>query len=118
MVGGPAFVRGWHILSAKRKGAAVDFRSAPLCVNVTSATQVFMYTYTGVYPERSRRDELNRISTAVTQATTGLYAWGLSFGYDPWANLLNVSVTQGSAFPLSVSTDPSHPNRLSGYSYL
>ena len=33
-------------------------------------------------------DELNRVSTAQSQATSGTYAWGLSFGYDPWANLI------------------------------
>jgi hypothetical protein len=60
-------------------------------------------------------DSLNRISTAATQATTGTYAWGLSFGYDPWANLLSASVTQGSAPPLSMSALGN--NRLSGYSY-
>jgi RHS repeat-associated protein len=52
-------------------------------------------------------------------ATTGTYAWGLSFGYDPWANLLSANVTQGSAYALGVAIDPLHPNsnRLSGYSY-
>ena len=32
-------------------------------------------------------DELNRVSTAKTSATSGTYSWGLQFGYDPWANL-------------------------------
>jgi RHS repeat-associated protein len=63
-------------------------------------------------------DELNRISTAKSQATTGTYAWGLAYTYDPWANLLNASVTQGSAYSLSVAMDPNHANnRLMGYSY-
>ena len=48
-------------------------------------------------------DELNRVITAKTQAATGTYAWGLSFGYDTWANLLSASVTQGSAYTLSVA---------------
>lgn len=60
-------------------------------------------------------DELNRIKTAVTQATTGQYAWGLSFAYDPWANLQTASVTQGSAPALSQTALGN--NRLSGYSY-
>ena len=60
-------------------------------------------------------DELNRIKTAQTQATTGQYAWGLSFGYDIWANLLSASVTQGSAPTLSVAATAN--NRMVGYSY-
>jgi hypothetical protein len=36
-------------------------------------------------------DELNRVSTAKTAATSGTYSWGLQFGYDPWANLLSTS---------------------------
>jgi RHS repeat-associated protein len=63
-------------------------------------------------------DELNRILTARTQATTGTYAWGLNFGYDAWADMLNASVSQGSAYTLSAAIDPTHPNnRLLGYSY-
>jgi RHS repeat-associated protein len=53
-------------------------------------------------------DELNRVSTAQTTATSGTYAWGLSFGYDPWANLLSTNVTQGSAYALSVTADGSN----------
>ncbi|HEV3219393.1 MAG TPA: hypothetical protein VGZ48_06450 [Candidatus Acidoferrales bacterium] len=58
---------------------------------------------------------MNRVSTAKTQATTGTYAWGLKFGYDAWANLLSESVTQGSAYTLSVAA--TSKNHLSGYSY-
>jgi RHS repeat-associated protein len=60
-------------------------------------------------------DELNRVCTAKTVATSGTYAWGLSFGYDAWANLLSASVTQGSAYSLSVSA--TGKNQLSGLSY-
>jgi RHS repeat-associated protein len=74
-----------------------------------------------INPARSQSftyDQLNRISTAKTQATTEQYAWGLNFGYDAWANLLSASVSQGSAYTLGVSMDPTHPtNRLFGYSY-
>jgi RHS repeat-associated protein len=74
-----------------------------------------------ITPARSQTftyDELNRISTAKTQATSGTYAWGLSFGYDAWGNHLNETVTQGSANALSISVDPIHyTNRISGYSY-
>jgi RHS repeat-associated protein len=69
----------------------------------TARSQSFLY------------DELNRISTAKTQATTGTYAWGLKYGYDAWANLLSESVTQGSAYTLSVAA--TGKNQLSGYSY-
>jgi RHS repeat-associated protein len=55
-------------------------------------------------------DELNRVSTANTQATTGTYAWGLKFGYDAWANLLSATTTQGSATNLCVNAAVS--NRL------
>ena len=48
-------------------------------------------------------------------ATSGTYAWGLSFGYDAWANLLTATVTQGSAPMLSVTANWN--NQLSGYSY-
>jgi RHS repeat-associated protein len=60
-------------------------------------------------------DALNRVSTAQTVATSGTYAWGLSFGYDAWANLLTATVTQGSAYTLSVAATGN--NQLSGYSY-
>jgi RHS repeat-associated protein len=60
-------------------------------------------------------DELSRVRTAQTQGTTGTYAWGLSFGYDAWANYLSASVTQGSATMLSVSAGGK--NWLTGYSY-
>jgi RHS repeat-associated protein len=55
-------------------------------------------------------DELNRISTAQTQATSGTYAWGLSFVYDPWANLLQANTTQGNPPNLCVNVAVS--NRL------
>jgi hypothetical protein len=66
----------------------------------TARSQSFLY------------DELNRIPTAKTQATTGTYAWGLKYGYDAWANLHSESVTQGSAYTLSVAA--TGKNQLSG----
>jgi RHS repeat-associated protein len=33
-------------------------------------------------------DQLNRITTAGTTATTGTYCWGYQYSYDPWGNLL------------------------------
>jgi hypothetical protein len=45
-------------------------------------------SFTGVYPERSRGNALNRIASAQTQ-TAGVTipnsnCWGLTFGYDAW----------------------------------
>jgi RHS repeat-associated protein len=107
------------------------------CSDLTSLGNVMDYSYNfglgsedngniasitnNITPDRSQSftyDELNRVSTARTQASSGGYAWGLSFGYDAWGNHLTESVTQGSAYSLSVSIDPIHQNnRLSGYSY-
>jgi len=54
--------------------------------NVTSVTN-------NITPGRSQSytyDELNRISTAVAQATSGQFCWGQDFTYDAWANLTNI----------------------------
>jgi hypothetical protein len=70
-------------------------------------------------PDRSQSftyDELNRIKTAQSQATSGAHDWGLSFGYDIWANLLSATVTKGDDVPMlsqSVGTN----NRISGFCY-
>jgi len=69
----------------------------------TSRTQNFTY------------DELNRLQTASTQATSGTYSWGFSYTYDIWANLLSASVTQGSAPALSQTTTSN--NQVSGFCY-
>jgi len=49
-------------------------------------------------------DTLNRLSTAHSQATSGPDCWGQSYGYDRWANLISVNVTQctGSSLALTV----------------
>jgi hypothetical protein len=69
----------------------------------TNRTQNFVY------------DELNRVERAWTQAATETHAWGLDFGYDPWANLLSATVTQGNPTALSQSVGTN--NQLLGYSY-
>ena len=51
----------------------------------------------------------------MARATTGPEAWGQSFGYDPWGNLLSVTVTQGSAPMLTVGANDQ--NQIPGYSY-
>jgi RHS repeat-associated protein len=78
-------------------GAADNGNVQSVANNITTARSQ-SYTY----------DELNRVSTAKTTATSGIYSWGLQFGYDPWANLLTTSVTQGSAYSLSVYADGSN----------
>jgi len=62
-------------------------------------------------------NELSRIATAQTQATTGPHAWGLAFSYDIWANLLSASVTQGSAPMLSVGVNTKNQIHETGFVY-
>ncbi len=57
-------------------------------------------------------DSLNRLISA--SASSG--AWGQSFTYDGFGNLLQKTVTQGSAPTLSVAVDPA-TNRMVGQSY-
>ena len=75
-------------------GSADNGNVASITNNINTA-RTQSYTY----------DELNRVSTAQTTATSGTYSWGLAFTYDPWANLLSASVTQGSAYSFSVYAD-------------
>ncbi|MGH9354770.1 MAG: hypothetical protein ACRD10_01405, partial [Terriglobia bacterium] len=62
-------------------------------------------------------DALNRVTLANTQASTGPNAWGQAFGYDPWGNLTQITVTQGSAPALSVSVNANNQISGSGHSY-
>lgn len=55
-------------------------------------------------------DQVNRLATATETS------WGLAFGYDAWGNLLQQSLTKGSAPTLSLAV--LNNNQLSGYSYL
>src|SRR5208283_1668514 len=82
-------------------------------VNDIDATRSQTYTY----------DSLNRISTAQTQ-TTGVTipnanCWGLTFGYDPWGNLLSSTITgpSGCSEPLPWTVTSSNSNQISGYCY-
>lgn len=68
-------------------------------------------------------DSINRLATAQTQ-TSGVTipnsnCWGLTFGYDPWGNLLTSTVAGpsgcGEPAPLNVTATTS--NRISGYCY-
>src|SRR5262249_29218484 len=68
-------------------------------------------------------DALNRLTSAqnagadCSQMTVNgkTEYWGNSYGYDPWGNLLQKTVTKCSAENLSVTAFTS--NRLSGYTY-
>lgn len=71
----------------------------------TSETQSYAY------------DNLNRISSAATQATSGNDCWGQTFGIDVVANLTSMSVTQCGGGPLSASTDGYNHLTGTGYSY-
>lgn len=62
-------------------------------------------------------DNLNRILSAATKATSGNDCWGQNFGPDAVANLTSISVTQCSAGSLSVSTDGYNHFTNSGFSY-
>ncbi len=62
-------------------------------------------------------DELNRIQTAQSQATSGTTCWGQSFTYDRWSNLLGVSPTKCGALPLSVTVDGGNHITNGGFTY-
>ncbi len=57
-------------------------------------------------------DQLNRLATAETPT-----AWGLSFTHDPWGNLLQQTVTKGSAPMLNVSVNNQNQITNPGFSY-
>ncbi|PYU23414.1 MAG: hypothetical protein DMG32_16195 [Acidobacteria bacterium] len=63
-------------------------------------------------------DPLNRISSAATQATSGVDCWGQSFTPDALANLNSIGLTQCSGYPLSVTVDGNnHINSSTAYAY-
>ncbi|MGC2745492.1 MAG: hypothetical protein WA672_20170, partial [Candidatus Angelobacter sp.] len=60
-------------------------------------------------------DNLNRMATAQSQATTGTDCWGNSYGYDRYGNLLTMGVTKCTAQSLNVSVNNS--NQIVGFTY-
>jgi RHS repeat-associated protein len=75
-----------------------------------------------ITPARSQSftyDELNRIATAKTQATTGQYCWGETFSYDIWANLKTIGALAGytGCTQESLSVTITNLNQISGHSY-
>jgi RHS repeat-associated protein len=62
-------------------------------------------------------DALDRVSTATSQATSGSDCWGQSFGYDRYANLTTINVTQCTAPMLSLSVNTNNQITSSGFTY-
>jgi RHS repeat-associated protein len=67
-------------------------------------------------------DNLNRIVTAKSSATSGTYCWGQSIptdgtGYDRYGNLLKINTSQCSAPALNVSVNAYNQITNSGYTY-
>ena len=62
-------------------------------------------------------DNLNRIGTAQSQATSGPDCWGDSYGYDRYGNLLNMNVTQCSAPSLNVTVNNNNQITNTGFAY-
>jgi len=60
-------------------------------------------------------DNLNRMDTAQSQATTGTDCWGNSYGYDRYGNLLTMGVTKCTAQSLSVTVNTN--NQIVGFTY-
>jgi len=72
----------------------------------TNRTQSFTY------------DQLNRIATAYTQGSSpDPNCWGLSYGYDIWANLTTATVTKCTATLLNISVGADNRISTSGYAY-
>jgi YD repeat-containing protein len=71
----------------------------------TSRTESFTY------------DDLNRVSTAASQAPSGTYCWGQSFGYDRYANLDSVTATACTPPTLSLSINSNNQITNTGYTY-
>ena len=72
-------------------------------------------------PQSFTYDALNRVSTAVSQATSGTYCWGQSFAYDRYGNLTTINSTQSGsqcgAPGLSLSVNANNQITTAGYSY-
>src|SRR5579872_3979009 len=62
-------------------------------------------------------DNLNRIGSAQSQATSGTDCWGDSYGYDRYGNLLNINVTQCSAPSLNVTVNNNNQITNTGFTY-
>lgn len=65
--------------------------------------------------ETIQYDQLNRITLAATQATTGTDCWGQSFGIDALSNLTAIGLTQCPGGSLSMATDGNNHLTSLGY---
>jgi RHS repeat-associated protein len=76
---------------------------------VSSRSQAFTY------------DQLNRISSAGTSATSGAYCWGYQYSFDPWGNLLSQvgwSPTYNSCTETTMAAVTANGNdQISGLTY-
>jgi RHS repeat-associated protein len=66
-------------------------------------------------------DQVNRIVTAETSATSGANCWGESYSYDQWANLTNIGAVSGytgcTQENLSVTATTNNQLSATGFSY-
>jgi RHS repeat-associated protein len=62
-------------------------------------------------------DQVNRLLSASTNATSGSKCWGQSYTYDQWANLTGVGVTQCSAGMLSATVNTKNQITSGGMTY-
>lgn len=62
-------------------------------------------------------DNLNRLASAQSQATSGSNCWGLNMGLDTIGNLTTETPTQCSAFPLSISVNAKNQITNTGFAY-
>jgi YD repeat-containing protein len=60
-------------------------------------------------------DQVNRLLSGVTSASSGSKCWGQSYTYDQWANLHGIAVTQCSSRMLSATVNSY--NQISGSTY-
>ncbi len=67
-------------------------------------------------PTAEDYDTLDRLATAQSQATSGGDCWGQSFGYDCYANLTGISVTQCTAPAQSLGINTAN-NRVTNTGY-
>ncbi len=93
-----------HTYSYDLGGGANNGNIASLTNNLNTGRSQ-SYTY----------DNMNRLASAQSQATSGADCWGDSYGYDRFGNLLNMTVTKCTAQNLNVTVDGS--NHIVGMTY-
>jgi len=62
-------------------------------------------------------DNLNRVSTAQSHATSGANCWGQSFSYDRYGNLTGIASTQCASPALSISVNAKNRVTNTGFAY-